>query len=134
MTLVYAFMSTIGYLWAFWLLYVLVMGFYRASLAGRLEKWSASWCLAIPALIVGILVDIVANWTVAAIWFWEWPKVKLVWPPARPDLVTTRLTRYLAPGYPEGRNKKHAKIICNQLLDPFDPTGSHCSDTPVVLN
>lgn len=122
-----AFLALLGvaaYLLTFWYLYVLVMGFYRASLAGKLEKWSASWWLALPVILLGALVDLLSNWTIAALWFWEWPR--FIWAWHRPDLVTDRLTRYLADSYPAGRNKKHAGIICNQLLDPFDPSGSHC--------
>ncbi len=111
-------LATLGYLWAFWYLYVLVMAFYRASLDGRLT--GIAKVLALPAVALAIVVDLLANWTVATLWFWEWPVV--VW--GRPDLVTSRLSRYIvgAPGW----RRDHATWLCQNLLDYFDPSGVHC--------
>lgn len=133
MTAFYSTLAVLAYLLVFWYLYVLVMGFYRASLAGRLVKWSIPWWLALPAILVGIVVDLLANWTIAAVWFMELPAFDVFNLYQRPDLVTSRLTRYLATDYPVGRNKTHARLICNYLLDPFDPSGSHCGDAPKKL-
>lgn len=107
------------WLLGFWYLYVLVMGLYRAWLAGHIRQWSFVWWCALPALIVGYAVDLVSNWTVAALWFMELPKQPL-------ELVTDRLSRYLRADYPVGIRKHHARIICSTLLDYFDPAGSHC--------
>ncbi|MDO9235959.1 MAG: hypothetical protein Q7U28_08005 [Aquabacterium sp.] len=118
--------QAIVFTYQFLLLYILVMGVYRAHLDQRLTP--ALRVLLYPAVALGFAVDLLANWTVATVWFREWPTVDLSWPPRRPDLVTTRLSRYLAADYPPGRNKKHAGIICRQLLDPFDPNPEgHCN-------
>lgn len=103
------------YLLVFWYLYVLVMGFYRASLDGRLTgvvKW-----LAYPAVIVGILFDLVANWTIATVMFAELPHGPL-------ELVTGRLTRYI--DGEAGWRQVRAVWVCHTLLDLFDPRGVHC--------
>lgn len=97
-----------------WVLYLIVMGLYRAKLAGRLSKPAA--VLGAPFLVIGYLVDILANITVAPFLFLELP---------RETLVTTRLTRHLRSG--PGWRYRFAKAICNSLLDPFDPRGVHCN-------
>lgn len=118
MTALYAALAALGYLWAFWLLYVLTMGLYRASLAGKLTH--VALVLGSPFVILAIAVDLLANWTLATMWFREWPP--LAW--GRPDLVTSRLSRYI--DGPEGWRKAHATWLCHNLLDSFDPSGTHC--------
>lgn len=133
MTAVYATLAVLGYLWLFWLLYVLTMGFYRASLAGRLTPVALT--LALPFVLMAIVLDLLANWTIAAAWFREfpaqsdWPKLSfsgwspsIVW--ARPDLVTDRLSRYI--DGPPCWQQVHATWLCTSLLDCFDPSGKHC--------
>jgi hypothetical protein len=116
MSILYTILTAFGVLWAMWYLYVIVMGLYRAQLAGRLS--TASTVLGFPALVVGWSLDWMINWTIASLWFWELP--------ASPDeLVTGRLTRYIAG--PPCLRKHHAQIICQHLLDVFDPSGSHCA-------
>jgi hypothetical protein len=104
---------TLLYLWAFWLLYVMVMGFYRAHLAGRLR--GLPLVMAAPFIALGWLVDMLANMTIAVIAFLDLP---------RELLVTSRLQRYIATD--TGWRYKLANAICSKLLDPFDPTGNHC--------
>ena len=102
-------------LWVFWYLYIIVMGLYRAHLNGQLS-WPAK-ILGAPALIVGYVLDVIMQYTVAAIIWREWP--------ARGEhLVTDRMQRYLAIGH--GTRYRKAKWLCEHLLDPFDPTGKHC--------
>lgn len=103
------------YVWAFWYLYILIMGFYRAKLSGKLTK--VAFGLALPAVVVGYLFDLVANWTVASLWFRELPRKPL-------ELVTDRLTRYLGDG--PGWRFENAQWICHNLLDYFDPHEQHC--------
>ena len=110
----YPFLAVSG-LWALWYLYIIVMGLYRAKLAGKLS--TASKVLGFPALIIGFALDWLVNWTVAAIFFRELPATPL-------ELVTGRLTRYMAG--PDGSKKRRARLICEHLLDSFDPTGRHC--------
>ena len=114
------------YCWVFWYLYILVMGLYRAFLAKRLTK--VALVLGFPAIVAGLVVDWVANWTIASLWWWEWPKTKPLFPLRLelPDLVTTRLTRYInEPG--TAVRKFEAEWLCTNLLDYFDPNGVHCT-------
>lgn len=111
----YAIFAVAGYLLAFWYLYVLVMGFYRAHLDKQLT--GIKFVLALPALILGYAVDLLTNWTIATVVFAEFPRTG-------GELVTTRLSRYM--NGPDCVHKKWAYAICNSLLDSFDPTGKHC--------
>lgn len=118
MTLLYATAAVALYLYAFWLLYILVMGLYRAHLAGRLGPLATA--LALPAVVLAYLVDLLANWTIAALLFRELPRHPL-------ELVTDRLSRYLA--HQDGSSsyrRRWAVWLCTSLLDPLDPTGQHC--------
>lgn len=103
----------LAFLWAFWAMYVLIMGIYRAHLAKRLT--AVTLCLSAPFIVLGYLMDVIANLTVAALVFLELP---------RELLVTSRLSRYVAQGH--GWRFKAANWICNNLLDVFDPSGDHC--------
>ena len=100
------------YLWAFWGVYVLVMGLYRAHMDKRLS--GPSKALAVPFVAFGYFMDALTNWTIACVVFID---------PPQEVLVTTRLRRYLA-GF--GWRKQMAEWVCTKLLDPFDPTGRHC--------
>lgn len=100
-------------LWALWVLYVLVMGLYRAKLAGRLSK--PAYVLGWPFFMLGLLLDIIVNLTIASVLFLE---------PPRETLVTSRLQRHLRGK--QGWRHGLAFWICSHLLDPFDPTGAHC--------
>ena len=104
---------TLAFLWAFWAMYVLVMGIYRAHLAKRLT--AVTLCLSAPFIVVGYLMDVIANLTVASLVFLE---------PPRELLVTSRLQRYVA--QENGWRFRIADWICNHLLDVFDPSGNHC--------
>lgn len=99
--------------WIFWAMYVFVMGLYRAKLNGRLG--GINYYMGYPVFAVGMIVDIVFNFTLAVLIFLDLP---------RETLVTSRLKRYMAEG--EGWRYEWAKYICDNLLDPFDPTGDHC--------
>jgi hypothetical protein len=101
------------FLWVFWYAYILVMGLYRAHLAGRLTRFT--YALALPALLVGYAMDVLANLTIASIVFLE---------PPREWLVTDRLKRHIARG--TGWRAVKAEWICTHLLDVFDPRGDHC--------
>lgn len=97
----------------FYVLYVTVMGIYRAHLAGRMRWYH--YLLLWWVILAGVLADVIANCTVAWVAFWERP---------REWLVTTRMTRYRTNGGP--RQQELAAFICDELLDLFDPTGDHC--------
>jgi len=115
LTILYTFLYTLGTLWIFWYFYVLIMGLYRAHLSKSLTK--SALILAYPAVIVGYLIDIGVNWTIATVIFFE-PPISLT------DTVSNRLTRYIRGE--DGRRKKQALFICHNLLDYFDPSGKHC--------
>jgi hypothetical protein len=112
--MIYAALSIL-YLWAFWYVYILVMGVYRAHMAGRLTKLTL--LLAMPAVVFGYLMDIVAQYTLATVFFLDLPS-------QGEHLVTDRLKRYIAQG--TGWRSAKAKWICDHMLDVFDPTGEHC--------
>lgn len=103
----------LSYCWISWGLYVLIMGVYRAHLAKRLN-W-ATILLSLPFLALGYILDVLANIFIASILFLEVP---------REWFVTTRLQRYNA--QKSNWRSKLSKWICDNLLDVFDPTGSHC--------
>ena len=104
-----------AWLLGFWYLYVLIMGLYRAYLSDKLR--GIPMVLAIPALVLGYVVDLLTNWTIAWAIFREPPRTPL-------ELVTDRLSRYMKG--PEGWQRRWATGICNGLLDAFDPSGTHC--------
>lgn len=102
------------YLWAFWFVYILVMGLYRAQLQGRLK--GVVFVLALPAVITGYLMDIVCNATIASVLFLD---------PPRQWMVTHRLQGYMR-HQPNQWRGRLATWVCHNLLDYFDPTGKHC--------
>lgn len=103
----------LAFLWAFWAVYVLVMGLYRAHLTHRLRGLNA--VLALPCVLLGYVMDVAANLLVAPVVFLD---------PPREWLVTARLLRYKATG--TGWRCRLATAICDGLLNVFDPTGDHC--------
>ena len=108
-------LSTIAFLYTFWLAYLITMGLYRAHLAGRLTG-TVKW-LAYPIVFVAICMDILTQYTIATAVFFD--------APAKGEhLVTARLQRYMK--QPTDWRYPVAKVICDSLLDPFDPTGDHC--------
>lgn len=104
---------TVGFLWVFWGMYVLVMGIYRAHLSRRLH--GLTLVLSLPFVAIGYLMDVFANLTVANFVFLELPHE---W------LVTDRLQRHMHKS--KGWRFWLAKYICDHLLDVFDPSGNHC--------
>jgi hypothetical protein len=106
-------LSLVGYLYAFWCAYVLVMGIYRAHLAGRLV--GINKVLALPVVVIGYAMDVATNLIVAPLVFLDWP---------REALVTSRLLRYRREDH--GWRSRLASFICDHMLDVFDPTGDHC--------
>ena len=103
------------YLYAFWVAYIAVMGAYRAHLSGRLV--GVQRALAVPLVAIGFALDIIAQYTLATVLFADLPA-------RREHLVTDRLQRYMRS--PETWRGRVAQYICDNLLDPFDPSGDHC--------
>jgi hypothetical protein len=109
-----ALLTILAFLYGFWALYVLVMGCYRAHLSGRMSK--PAYVLALPWVALGYAVDVIAQYTIATVYFADWPR-------KGEHLVTDRLIRYSAG---KGWRKIKADWICTNLLDIFDPRGDHC--------
>lgn len=108
------------YLEAFYALFIAAMGLYRAHLARQLTPFAK--VAGAPILLVMLVMDWLANWTLALVIFVEAPEDPL-------ELVTARLTRYIGPDYPDGRKKRWAAYVCTNLLDMMDPRGRHCLPT-----
>ena len=100
-------------MWTFWAVYVLVMGVYRAHLSGRLG--TVALILGLPIVIVGILLDALVNIFIATFIFMDLP---------REFLMTSRMIRYR--NTETGWRAKLSQLICDNLLDIFDPSGNHC--------
>ena len=103
-------------MYATWLLFVAIMGFRAAKLAGKLSK--PVFVLALPALAVGVLFDFLLQVVSTPIWL----------DPPRELLLTLRLDRYLTIKNPTGLNayrQRVAKWVCSNMLDPFEVSG-HC--------
>lgn len=97
---------SIGLLYALWLGYVLTMHI--------VYRWPtlplASKVLGFPAAFVAYILDVLLNWTVCIVIFWDLPKEKT---------ITERLHRYQ-----DGWRAKIARWVCEHLLNPFD--AEHC--------
>lgn len=109
------------FLWVFWVLYVATMAVYRLHLAGQLKQRTTSrftlgMCYSLVA--IALLVDWIAQYTVATVFFLDWPE-------RGERLVTDRLQRYVSQPWRDWRSDR-AHYVCTHLLDLFDPTGDHC--------
>ena len=102
-----------------WVLYLAVMNLQSARDAGTLGR--PAYCLGLPLLYLGLLVDFLVNVLPVTVLFLELP---------RELLVTARLTRY-ANG-PDGWRKRLALWFAHNLLDTFDPSGQHVHITVTV--
>jgi hypothetical protein len=125
--------------------YFHAMGVYRAHLKGRLNGLPLLLCA--PVLLITFALDVLLQFTVAALVFWRWPEEVgierrdvvnwgRVWSvpwPVGDWFVTHRLRRYIAAGPALGWRYRFAHSICFYLADPFDPTGAHCDSDPPEL-
>ena len=99
-------------IYALWLLYLAVMNLQRARDAGTLTR--AAYCLGLPILYAGLMIDFLVNVIVLTFLFFDLP---------REWLVTARLTRYAKGEI--GRRRSIALWLAANLLDTFDPSGKH---------
>lgn len=99
-------------LYVLWIFYLAVMNLVRAKRAGTLSR--PALILGYPVLIIGGLINIIINVIPLSIVLAELP---------REWLVSSRLSRHQAAG---GWRGKIAWWVCSNLLDAFDPSGSHC--------
>ena len=90
--------------WVFWHGYIHAMGLYRAKLQGRLV--GLPLVLSVPVIFVTFALDVILQFTVASLIFWEKPTgigfekrkykgVTVPWP-VGDWFVTDRLRRYMA--------------------------------------
>lgn len=97
-------------LYAMWLAYVLAIHIINRwdslPLAGRI--------LGAPPALVAYLCDVVLNWTLVALLFFD---------PPREATITGRLHRYQRAD-PTSKRARVARFVCQHLLNPFDP--EHC--------
>ena len=108
--------NTIGlFVW-----YLLAMFVLRRRKALRKKNVILYWALLIPA-VLGILLDVWYNFTLATLIFFKFPKVwfseKFPWVKADWTL-TMRLSRYRKG---TGWRLRWADFICERILNPFAP-------------
>ena len=94
-----------------WVHYVAVMRLMQVRDAGHLT--TAMKAIGYPALVVGLLLDLIVNTVVATLIFLEMPKE---W------TVSARLTRH---SESTGWRQRVAIAIRSALLDNIDPNGVH---------
>lgn len=97
-----------------WVSYLSVMNLMRVRAT---LKWQ-TLIFAYPIAAVGIVADFLCNVVIGTVLFLALPKDLL---------LTKRLKRYLERDDFRG---SIAHWICEYLLDPFDPKGSHCGNKP----
>lgn len=95
---------------ATWVLYVAIMSLKVRHDAGQLP-WPAR-LVGYPVLLVGAVFDILFNWLIGSVIFFEVP---------HEFLFTTRCHRHHPAGTWRGAT---ARWLCTNLLDPFDK--GHC--------
>jgi len=95
-----------------WIFYVAVMSF-KAKLPqmGAVARFHAYLAL----FLFGYPLDVIANVIVSLVAFQRLPK--------RPLLTGTLIWWQDST---DARRAKWARLICRELLNPFDPSGKHC--------
>lgn len=95
--------------WLFYLAIMNMQGKYKTM--GKTAK-----AIGYKIAFVGILIDVFFNFVYGTVIFLD---------PPRELLFTARLKRYKYGEYASWR-KKLAAFICEEFLDPYDPSGCHC--------
>lgn len=101
-----------GIMWLLWVFYLAVMNLKRVNDAGQLGRMA--YLLGLPVLILGYLLDFLANVLVMTILLAELPQE---------TTVTARLKRHKRSS--KGWRLKVATWFASELLDRFDPDGVH---------
>lgn len=109
----YAIGASLAAVYVLWLFYLAVMNLKRAKIACRLSR--PALVLGLPVLAVALAIDVTVNLTLVTLVMLERP---------REWTVSARLTRHLHSG--SGWRQALAGWVCSNLLDAFDPSGSHC--------
>lgn len=108
----------LAFLWAFWYMIICNLSIYRLYLLKRLSM--SAFTFGAPAIIFGLILDVLLQYTVATVFFFDLPAKK-------ERLVTQRLTRYIKGSRQRGWRYEWACWICHKMLDAFDPSGVHCT-------
>lgn len=98
--------------WLLWVFYLAVMNLQRVDKMGKLGIVATG--LGMPALIIGLVLDLVVNVVIMTILMLELP---------RELTVTARLKRHKRES--KGWRLKVTEWLASELLDHFDPDGSH---------
>lgn len=108
----------LGLFYATWIFYLAVMSLMRARDAGILSPFAHA--LGLPILWVGLVLDMLFNVLICTPLFLELPQEVL---------TTGRVSRHVRAipngGYGPWRSRL-ALFLCRNLLDVFDPSGTHC--------
>lgn len=94
-----------------WILYLALTNIWEAGVKKKLSY--TAYTLALPAIAVGVSLDVFLNFTVFSVLFMEQPKELT---------ISERLRRHNSTG--TGWRKKLAGWF-EPLLDPYDPDGDH---------
>lgn len=99
--------------WVLWPLYVFCMAMERAHREKRVSLFA--WVLAFPFIACALALDIILNFTIASLVFMEFPK-RGEW------MISQRMNRLVKdPGW----RGVITRWVADNLLDPYDSTGSH---------
>ena len=95
-----------------WIFYIAFMGITKHQRTLR-DKMGITWYGLYPIAGIAVMFDILFNWTIGTLYFFELP---------REFLFTTRCNRHINSD-DEGK-KARAEWVCKYLLDPYDE--NHC--------
>jgi hypothetical protein len=99
--------------WFSWGIYLAIM--HLKTMRDQNKLTPASKVFGYPWVFIFLGLDVLYNIVIGTVIFWEFP---------REWLFTARVSRLNDRKDWKG---KLAKFLCKELLDPFDPDGSHCS-------
>ena len=108
-------MKEILLVWAFYVGFAVSISVYRQWLKGVLHPINK--VLFSPVLVGFFSIDVVLNYTVLLV---------LGWPPAGDYTISARLATYHTTDKASEFQKVFATFVCEQLLNPIDPSGTHC--------
>lgn len=104
-----------------WIYYLSVMALKRARDSEKLTFWGKVF--GYPVLLTGYALDILENFVIMTVILME---------PPHEFLITSRLIRHIN-GTDRGWRYKVCTWFCANLLDPFDPSGCHCTKEEKLL-
>ncbi len=105
---------SIGLIYITWIFYLAVMNLIRAKNEGIISK--PALIMGYPVVAIGLFIDFLLHVTLGSLIFFELPKE---W------LLTQRLSRLIKTDI--GWRGDFALWVCENLLDKFDPKGTHCT-------